>query len=162
MISPLHEKEKERLEAVHSLDILDTKPDSRYDAITLEATQRLNLPISTVSIIDEEREWYKSCQGLDVKEGPRDVAFCSWALLAKDVFIVEDTKEDERFKNNPYVTGAPFIRFYAGVVILDVVSGLPVGVFCVKDIKPRKLSVAEIGILFELAQKVGALINQKQ
>jgi len=161
MISPLHEKEKERLEAVHRLDILNTKPDSRYDAVTLEATERLQVPISTVSIIDEKREWYKSCQGLDAKEGSREVAFCSWALLAKDVFIVEDTKEDERFKNNPYVIGAPFVRFYAGIAILDVVSGLPVGVFCIKDIKPRKLSIDEIGILFELAQKVGVLINSK-
>ncbi len=159
MNPPLHPNEKERLEAVHRLGILDTNPDPRFDALTLEATQRLHVPISTLSILDENREWYKSCQGLDTRQGDRNIAFCSWALLAENVFIVEDTLKDERFKNNPYVTGAPHIRFYAGFAIRDAVSNLPIGVFCVKDLKPRSLSIEEIGILFELARKAEALIN---
>jgi GAF domain-containing protein len=91
--------------------------------------------------------------------GQREVAFCSWALLSSEVFIVEDTLKDERFKDNPYVIGKPFIRFYAGFSIKDSKTGLPVGVFCIKDTKPRKLTVEEMGILFELAQKAEVLIN---
>jgi len=161
MTPPLHEKESERLDAVHKLGILDSDPDPRFDAITKEATEKLHVPISTVSILDKDREWYKSCQGTAAKEGPRDIAFCSWALLSKTAFIVEDTLLDERFKNNPYVTGEPYIRFYAGIAILDAVSGLPIGVFCVKDTKPRQLDMNEMGYLFELAQRTEALINSK-
>ncbi len=162
MKAPVYEKEKKRLDAVHKLGILDTPSDPKYDALTQKAIEELHIPISTVSILDENREWYKSCQGLDMKEGPRDIAFCSWALLAERVFIVEDTLEDERFKNNPYVTGKPFIRFYAGFSLYDRASHLPVGVFCVKDIKPRKLSVAELGVLFDLSKRAENLLNNAE
>ena|SRR3989344_3460180 len=161
MKPPLHKQEKERLEAVYRLGILDTKPDPRFDVITKRAVEKLHLPISTVSILDKNREWYKSCQGISEKEGPRKISFCSWALLAQDVFIVEDTLQDKRFKNNPYVVGKPYVRFYAGIALVDAVSGLPIGVFCVKDTKPRKLSVDELGILFELAQETEKLINER-
>ena len=157
----LHEKEEDRLAAVHRLAILDSAPDARFDEITKEATIKLSVPISTVSILDKDREWYKSCQGVNVTEGPREIAFCSWALLSKNVFIVEDALLDERFKNNPYVTGAPYIRFYAGMAIVDAVSGLPVGVFCIKDTKPITLDMNELGIFFELAQRTEKLINEK-
>ncbi len=160
MKTPLYQKEKERLDAVHRLGILDTDSDPRYDALTREATDKLQVPISTVSILDKNREWYKSCQGLDVREGPRNIAFCSWALLTESVFIVEDTLRDERFKDNPYVVGKPFIRFYAGFALYDRMSRFPVGVFCIKDTKPRKLSLDEIGILFDLAKRAEVLINQ--
>ena len=159
MKPPLHEQEEARLEAVHRLGILDSNPDPLFDAITKEATEKLHVPISTVSILDKDREWYKSCQGISATEGSRDIAFCSWALLSKTAFIVEDTLLDKRFRNNPYVTGEPYIRFYAGIAILDAVSGLPIGVFCVKDIKPRILDMAELGLLFEFAQRTEALIN---
>ena len=104
---------------------------------------------------------WRVIQGMEVKEGPRNVAFCSWALLSTEIFIVEDTLEDERFKDNPYVIGSPFIRFYAGFAIKDAVSGLPVGVFCIKDIRPRKLSMDELGVLFELAKKAEVLVNSR-
>lgn len=159
MKAPLHKKEEKRLDAVHRLGILDTESDPKYDALTQKATEELHVPISTVSILDKNREWYKSCQGLDVKEGPRDIAFCSWALLAERVFIVEDTIQDDRFKNNPYVIGKPFIRFYAGFSLYDRASRLPVGVFCVKDVQPRKLSLVELGILFDLAKRAETLLN---
>ncbi len=147
------------MEAVHRLNILDTKPDPRLDALTKEATEKLRLPISTISILDNEREWYKSCQGILDTEDQRDNAFCSWALLSSDVFIVEDTLLDDRFKSNPHVIGAPFIRFYAGCAITDTKSSLPIGVFCVKDTKPRSLSLEEIGTLFDLTQKAENIIN---
>jgi GAF domain-containing protein len=159
MKAPRHVQEEERLDAVHKLHILDTETDPLYDALTIEATQKLDVPISTVSILDKNREWYKSCQGLPMREGERDVAFCSWALLSKNIFIIEDTLEDDRFKDNVYVVGPPYIRFYAGFALMDKDSRLPVGVFCVKDTKPRKLSVDEVGILFDLAKKAEALLN---
>ncbi len=160
MTPPIYENEEERLKAVQRLGILDTEPDPKFDSITKEATEKLDMPISTISILDKDREWYKSCQGITNKEGPREIAFCSWALLSKDVFIVEDTLLDPRFKTNPYVIGKPYIRFYAGMAINDAVSGLPIGVFCVKDIKPRNLTMEELGIMFELAQRVEKLINK--
>jgi len=154
-----HPEEVARLEAVHRLDILDTPPDPRFDEITNEAVKRLNVPISTITIIDKDREWFKSCQGMPIKEGPREIAFCSYAMLAKDMFIVEDTWLDDRFKNNPYVTGAPFVRFYAGIAIYDAVSRLPIGVFCIKDTKPKKMTLQEVGIFMELAERTERLIN---
>lgn len=162
MNPPLHAREAERLAAVYRLGILDTEPDPRFDALTKEATERLNVPISTISILGDNREWYKSCQGIDAKEGPRETAFCGWALLAKNAMVVEDTLLDKRFKNNPYVTGEPHIRFYVGVAIVDLVSGLPIGVFCVKGTKPRTFDINELKIIFELAKKAEALINKKE
>ncbi len=162
MKAPLYKKENERLDVVHKMGILDTNPDPIFDSLTKEALERMSVPISTISIIDENREWYKSCQGVSNKQGPRDIAFCSWALISKDAFIVEDTLKDERFKNNPYVVGEPYIRFYAGIALIDSASGMPVGVFCVKDTKPRILSTIELGTLFELAQKAESLINEKK
>lgn len=159
MQPPQHPEEKRRLDALHELGILDTNPDPAFDAITEKVTKELNVPISTVSIIDKDREWYKSCRGTSLTEGPREVAFCSWALVAPSTFIVEDTLKDERFKDNPYVTGAPYIRFYAGVALYDQTSKLPVGVLCAKDIKPRVMSLDEIATLLSLAKDAEDLIN---
>lgn len=151
--APISQNESARLKVVQKLHILDTKPEERFDLITKEAVEKLNVPIAMVTIIDSNREWYKSCQGLDVKEGGRDESFCGHAMFADTIFIVEDTLEDERFKDNPQVTQVPGIRFYAGVSLHDLATGLPVGVFCVKDTKPRVLGVSEIDTLLELATK---------
>ena len=113
--APIPKNEAERMLAVKALEILDTAPETRFDAITKEATVRLKVPISTVSIIDKDREWYKSCQGTDRTEGPRSISFCGHAMAATDIFIVEDTLLDQRFRDNPTVVGSPFIRFYAGI-----------------------------------------------
>lgn len=161
MKPPPYEFETKRLQVLDRMNILDSENDPKYDAITEEASRRLNVPISTVSIIDKNREWFKSCKGLSIKEGPRDIAFCSWAMMASDIFIIEDTLKDDRFKDNPYVTGEPFIRFYAGIKILDSVTKLPIGVFCIKDKRPRKLSMDEIGIVLELGRKVERMINEE-
>ena len=154
--------ESKRLEVVYKLDILDTPSDPKFDEITKEALKLLNVPISTITIMDKDREWFKSCQGMSIKEGPRDIAFCSYALLAKDMFIVEDTYLDSRFKNNPYVTGFPFVRFYAGIALLDAVSGMAIGVFCVKDVVPRKFGLDEIGTFMQLAERAEELINKSK
>ena len=151
--APIPANEKERLEAVHKLAILDTKPEERFDLLTREAVNKLKVPISTVSILDEKREWFKSCVGLDKKEGERAVSFCGHALLATNIFIIEDTLKDPRFADNPMVVGSPFIRFYAGMALFDHKTRHPIGVFCVKDTKPRKLNAEEISILIDIAER---------
>lgn len=158
--APIPGNEKERLEAVHQLAILDTKPEERFDLLTREAVNKLKVPISTVSILDEKREWFKSCVGLDKQEGERAVSFCGHALLATNIFIVEDTLKDPRFADNPMVVGSPFIRFYAGMALFDHKSRHPIGVFCVKDTQPRKLSPEEISILIDIAERAEKELNK--
>ncbi len=157
--APIPQNETARLEALKQLGILDTPTEERFDQITKEATAKLQVPVSTISIIDEDREWFKSCQGLDNKEGARDISFCGHAMLSREIFIIEDTLQDERFKDNPYVTGKPGIRFYAGIALHDQASGLPIGVLCVKDFKPKKMSLEEIEILMKLATKAEDELN---
>jgi len=159
-VAPIPKNEKERLEAVHKLGILDTKPEERFDVLTKEAIEKLKAPMAMVSIIDADREWFKSCAGLVQKEGKRDNSFCGHALLSTDVFVVRDTLKDERFKDNPMVINSPFIRFYAGIVLHDKKTNLPVGVFCVKDTKPRIFNEEEISILMDLADRAEKEINK--
>lgn len=161
-IAPIPQNEIERMRAVKTLGILDTKKEARFDQITAEAAQKLNTPISTISIIDEGREWYKACYGIDTHEGKRDISFCGHTLVEpEDIMVIEDTLLDERFADNPYVISEPFIRFYAGVRLFDLKSRLPVGVFCVKDKIPRKLSVDELAIVLEYAAKAEEEINKE-
>src|SRR3989338_11529884 len=152
--------EQERLRVVEKLHILNTDPEERFDEFTKRACSKLNVPISTVTIMDKDREWYKSCQGLNIKESPREISFCGHAMFSKLVFIVEDTLQNARFADNPMVINPPHIRFYAGVALHERESKLPIGVLCVKDIKPRKMTSAEIDILMELAKKVEAELNK--
>lgn len=158
--APIPENEKERLAAIHRMAILDTEPEERFDVLTREAVIKLKVPISTVTIIDEKREWFKSCQGVDAKQGDRSVSFCGHAMLSSVLFIIEDTLKDPRFVDNPMVINPPNIRFYAGVRLLDRKSGMPIGVFCIKDIKPRKLSLKEIDIFMDIARKVEEELNK--
>lgn len=162
MISaPKENNEEERLVAVHSLAILDTQPEHRFDIITKAACDKFKVPISTISIIDEQREWYKSCWGLDVREGGRDISFCGHAMYTDYIFIVEDTLQDPRFADNPYVKGKPYIRFYAGVALREANTRLPVGVFCIKDNKPKKFNINHISALIELAKQAERELNKK-
>jgi GAF domain-containing protein len=160
IIAPISDNENQRLEALKRLGILDTPPEERFDVITREASVKLGVPISTISIIDAKREWYKSRCGLTAQEGERDISFCGHAMQAEYIFVIEDTLTDNRFKDNPYVTGAPFIRFYAGVALHDRKTKLPVGVLCVKDVKPRKFSPAEVVTLIELARQAEDELNK--
>ena len=158
--APIPENEKERLEAVHRMAILDTKPEERFDVLTREAVEKLKVPMSMVSILDSNREWFKSCIGLDKTESERTVSFCGHALLTTNIFIIEDTLKDPRFMDNPSVIGFPFIRFYAGVALFDYKTRQPIGVFCVKDTKPKKLSTEEIAIIIDLANRTEIELNK--
>ncbi len=158
--APIPKNEKERLLSLHKLGLLDTKPEKRFDRITKTAISIFNVPISTLTLVDAKREWFKSCQGLPVKEGDRAISFCGHALLADNVFVIPDTKKDKRFFDNPMVIGKPFIRFYAGVPIFNA-DGQRIGVFCIKDKKPRKFSKADKEILKNLASWAELEINSR-
>lgn len=159
--APIPSYEKARMCAVEDLHILDTAGEERFDRITKMAKFKFFVPISTITIIDSNREWFKSAQGLTHKEGPRDISFCGHALVSEDIYIIEDTLKNSTFVDNPMVTGEPFIRFYAGKSLKERKSGLPVGVFCIKDIKPRKMSVEEIDEFLKLAKEAEDEINKK-
>lgn len=159
--APIPNNEEKRLCTVQDLKILDTELEERFDILTKEATKRFNVPISTITIMDRDREWFKSAQGLDAKEGPRDISFCGHALVSEVMMIIEDTLKDPRFSDNPMVTHTPFIRFYAGKSLYDRKSGLPVGVFCIKDYKPRKMDLDEINDFLELATKAEEELNRE-
>lgn len=148
--APIPADEKDRLQTLKELKILDTVPEDRFDRITKLALDLFNVPISTVTLVDSHREWFKSCQGLLNREGKRAVSFCGHALLSEDVFIVEDADKDPRFAKNPMVIHKPFIKFYAGVS-LKAANGKRVGAFCIKDYKPRSVTDRQTYLLKSIA-----------
>lgn len=150
--------ETERLASLKKLNILDTPPEERFDRITRLAISLFNVPISTITLVDSQREWFKSCQGLPIREGERAISFCGHAMLAPDSFIIPDAKKDPRFAQNPMVIGKPFIRFYAAIP-LKAADGQRVGAFCLKDYKPRKLTFEQIEMLKTLASWVEIELN---
>lgn len=149
--APIPENEKERLDALRSLRLLDTPPEEQFDRITRLATRVFEVPISTLTLVDAEREWFKSCQGLPRKEGERAISFCGHALVEDDMLVVPDATKDPRFADNPMVVGEPHIRFYAGVPIKDM-NGFRIGVFCIKDREPRAFSDEDTQLLRDLAE----------
>lgn len=159
--APIPYNDKERVCAVEGLNLLDTASEERFDVFTREATKRFSVPISTITLVDKDREWFKSVQGLNVKEGPRDISFCGHALMEETILIIEDTLSDPRFSDNPMVKGEPFIRFYAGKSLYEKNSHLPVGVFCIKDTKPRKFNLEDMNDFLDLASRAEDEVNKK-
>lgn len=149
--------ENDRQAALVSTQLLQDKPDARFDRITRLARELFSVPISLVSLIDNNRQWFKSRQGLDAKETPRDISFCGHAILGETPFIVQDALEDPRFADNPLVCGAPDIRFYAGVP-LKTPNGFRIGTLCIIDNKPRDFSAQQTELLVDLASTLEALI----
>lgn len=145
--------EHERLQALYALMLLDTAPEERFDRVVAFAAQEFGCPIALVSLIDERRQWFKARVGLDVCETSREISFCGHAILGDETFIVPDTTQDPRFADNPLVTGAPFIRFYAGAP-LRLASGHRVGTLCMIDTQPRQLDETDLAILASLRDLV--------
>jgi diguanylate cyclase (GGDEF)-like protein len=142
--------EHERVATLHSLNILDTQSEERFDRLTRLARRLFNVPIALVSLVDSNRQWFKSCQGLQASETGRDVSFCGHAILTDQILMIPDAAGDERFHDNPLVTGEPHIRFYAGCP-LKVGNGSNVGTLCLLDRQPRVLDAEERGLLRDLA-----------
>lgn len=145
--------EARRLATLRSLNILDTEPEERFDRLTRMARRMFDVPIALVSLVDEDRQWFKSCIGLDVPGTLRDASFCGHAILGDEIFMIPDATLDPRFVDNPLVTGKPGIRFYAGCP-LRAVSGEKLGTLCIIDQTPRTLSGEDIELLRDLAVMV--------
>lgn len=145
--------ETTRLAELRLLDLLDSEPEERFDRVTRLAQRLFDVPIALVSLVDEDRQWFKSRQGLDVSETPRDVSFCGHAILGDEVMHVSDAAADERFVDNPLVTDEPRIRFYAGCPIVGP-GGSKLGTLCVIDRQPRRLDDADAQALRDLAEMV--------
>ncbi|MDP2963264.1 MAG: PAS domain S-box protein [Sulfurimicrobium sp.] len=150
--------EAHRIEVLRALHILDTPPEERFDRITRVAQRLFDVPVALVSLVDADRQWFKSCQGLNASETPRSISFCGHAILSSDTLVVANALDDPRFADNPLVTGAPHIRFYAGRP-LKAADGSRLGTLCIIDYKPRHFSPDMLASLADLAGSVERELN---
>ncbi len=153
--APIPSDDLERLQALRELLILDTPPEERFDRVAAFAAAEFDVPICVISLVDEDRQWFKARVGVDVCETPRDVSFCGHALQQSDVLLIENALKDERFHDNPLVIGEPHIRFYAGAPLM-LPSGYVAGTLCVIDTKPRQVDAIDLAILGSLRDLVVA------
>ena len=166
MIKPADYKDEEaRLEELASFSIMDSLPEEDYDYLTGIAAQICDTPVALVTLLDGKRQWFKSIQGLDleVAETPKEYSFCAHAIhQPQEIFVVEDSRKDERFYDNPLVTGAPNAVFYAGMPLVSD-NNLPLGTLCVADNKPKQgLSEGQQKALKSLARQVMNLMNLRK
>lgn len=163
MIAPQKtENESERIKALQSYQVLDSLPEREYDDITLIASQICDVPITLISLIDEDRQWFKSKLGISAEETHRDISFCGHAILnPEQPLIIEDATKDDRFVDNPLVTGSPNIAFYAGIPLVDH-DGFALGTLCAIDASPRKLSAQQIESLKALGRQVVQLLELRR
>ena len=152
--------EADRIAILRGLNILDTPPEERFDRLTRLTQRLLNVPITLISLIDTNRQWFKSCRGLDASETSRSISFCGHAILDDQLFVIPDAILDPRFADNPLVTGAPNIRFYAGQP-LKASNGSRMGTLCVIDSKPHHLTQSERDSLRDLALLVEDELNSQ-
>ncbi len=153
--------EGERIAELHALCLLDSEHEERFDRITRTAQRLFGVATVLVSLVDAERQWFKSAQGLGASETPRSISFCGHAILHDDAFIVEDTAADPRFSDNPLVTGAPYIRFYAGMP-LHGPHGYRIGTLCLIDPAPRTFDAADVAALADLGMLAEAELNTRE
>ncbi len=152
--APLYHDEAGRLAVLREYGVLDTLPEASFDDIVFLASYICEAPMAMVSLVDEDRQWFKAKTGTDLEETPRDVAFCAHAINTPDeIFVVPDAHQDPRFATNPLVHGKPHIRFYAGAPLISP-EGMPLGTLCVTDEVPGYLSPAQTRALAALAREV--------
>ncbi len=157
----LSKSEESRIKALQDYDVLETPPEPEFDALTELASTICGTPIALISLVDRDRQWFKSRVGLNASETPRDVSFCGHAILETDVFVVENALEDSRFSDNPLVTGDPKIRFYAGAQ-LRTEAGESIGTLCVIDSQPKPFPEEKRRALATLAGMVIAQLELKR
>jgi two-component system NtrC family sensor kinase len=150
--------EEARIAALEKYAILDTEPEQAFDDLTLLASYICKTPIALISLVDENRQWFKSKVGLSVSETPREIAFCSTAIMQADVMVVPDTLQDARFRDNPLVVSEPRIRFYAGAPLITE-EGYALGTLCVVDRTPREFSADQKEALQALSRLVLAQLE---
>ena len=153
MKAPLPKNEVKRIKVLWQYDVLDTVPEEEFDELADLARLICGAPVALISLVDEDRQWFKSKLGVNLQETSRDVSLCAHAILQKDVMIVPDATKDKRFKNNPLVTTGPKIRFYAGAPLITP-SGHALGTLCVIDKVARKLTTDQKRALKILARHV--------
>jgi signal transduction histidine kinase len=159
IVAPVRQDEAASLAALNGLEVLDSEPEPHFDALVNAAAAVCGVPISAISLVDARRQWFKASLGLPgVTETPRELAFCAHAVLGEDLLEVPDALQDERFFDNPLVTGAPNIRFYAGMP-LRVDGGPALGTLCVIDRQPRRLSSGQRDLLRQLALAVSSQLK---
>jgi signal transduction histidine kinase len=158
----MDQEEEKRLEALRSYRIVDTLPEEDYDNLTSIAAHICGTKISLVTLVDAARQWFKSTHGMPVRETPREYSFCAHAIQQpEDIFVIEDARRDNRFKDNPYVVDDPHIVFYAGVPLTPR-NGPPLGTLCVIDDVPRELSAEQVEALRALSKQVGKLLELRR
>ena len=153
--------EAKRLDALWRYQVLDSAAEEMFDDIIHAASAICGTPIALMSLVDKDRQWFKSRVGLDVAETPRELAFCAHTILSDKILIVEDATADERFSNNPLVTSAPNIRFYAGAPLIDR-EGNALGSLCVIDREPRRLNAVQTGALSALSRTIIHLLELRR
>lgn len=152
-----HEYEKARIAALESLDILDTSPSEQLDELTKTVQEEFNAKTCLVSLVAEDRQWFKSRQCMDATETPRNISFCTYAIAEEEYLIVPDAQADKLFANNPLVTGSPYIRGYAGAILRNK-DGYELGTLCLLFDEPRDFLDVEIESLKNHARTVEAII----
>jgi hypothetical protein len=158
LAAPLPADEDRRLEALFALDILDSAAEASFDQFTRRACERFGVPIALITLVDRDRQWFKSKVGIDVPESERDQSFCAHTILGPDVMQVPDAVQDSRFAENP-AAAAFQIRFYAGAP-LTLADGSRIGTLCIADHRPRHLDADDVEALRELAGQVVALLRR--
>ena len=155
-------EELERLKDLESYSILDSLPEDDYDNITSIAAEICGTPVSLITFVDAQRQWFKSHYGTEVQETPRELAFCTHTFAnPQDILIVKDLRKDTRFHDNPLVTGEPFVVFYAGVPLVSE-NGRPLGTLCVIDHKPKELDNNRVYALKALSKQVMSLLKLRK